>query len=933
MNKQILTLGKTNQSKLLKYFGYKTIRTAIKEIGKDNIPNFTIKKKNEKYSKKDTDKTLEIMMHEYNRQIEIQNETVVKVKKNKKQETYYKDNIRVFDYSTMGNPVQEFYNLMLALAGKNIIVEIIDNKKFVKNINVDIPSVGLANWWKKEGQYIFVYPDSIFEDFPNGKLYIYEASKKINSKKIVQYFKEGNVNCLLKPIISWAEGCKEKAKSKSSQSKYNAILKRLENVKDEIGDKGVSYNEMIRISKDAQVDISIEKPIIGLGERFVEESKSTTKPLKHFIMRNTKFNHVELNELLYLNNIENVTRDELYKIKKDLDEKEIYYEFSRDLIGYKSINTLDKTYQISNEFFEMCNQFEIQTGLIDCYVDDIDDEQLSLFIKNGTHYNATVDFQNVFNIDIDEVNHIDMSKAYANYMNCENYKGFLGKITDFRKTDKIVSVGLYQIENLKLSYKIQELNDKLKIYFDYNVYPSCELEWLKDNDCSFDITCGCWGVQSLDFDMFDYPDMFKKYDGCSGYAKYVGKCDSHYLEKKFCCKGDSNLASTIENSEYYNNNEITIRYKKKHNFHLGHFTAFIVAYQRLQMLEQLLNMNDCNIIRICVDGIYYFGDCDINKGFEFKTKKTFENLAGESYVSNIIDYKPYWDIADYRDNFEKELFIGAGGNGKTHKNLTDYGFIKMLYIAPSWKLSTKKRNEYKVDSEVWANILTADPEKYGRIRRRYNVFLIDEVSMMTEENKEIIFDKFKGVKLIFCGDIGYQASPFNTDGKPVVEITNEGFDSIQEEKINYRFQCPILKELIADVRDMINYNRPYYEVNNYVKSKLQVISKDELIKKYKIDDMILSRTHETKDKYTEMFIDMEKWYVTKNTRIYKNGDIIIGNKPDATCEIRHSYTIHSIQGETAEHNLFIDFSKPYDVRLLYTAISRAKKIGQIYCVQ
>jgi len=82
MTKQILTLGKTNQSKLLKYFGYKTIRTAIKEIGKDNIPNFTIKKKNQKYSKKDTDKTLEIMMDEYNRQIEIQNETVPKVKKN-----------------------------------------------------------------------------------------------------------------------------------------------------------------------------------------------------------------------------------------------------------------------------------------------------------------------------------------------------------------------------------------------------------------------------------------------------------------------------------------------------------------------------------------------------------------------------------------------------------------------------------------------------------------------------------------------------------------------------------------------------------------------------------------------------------------------------------------------------------------------------------
>lgn len=96
--------------------------------------------------------------------------------------------------------------------------------------------------------------------------------------------------------------------------------------------------------------------------------------------------------------------------------------------------------------------------------------------------------------------------------------------------------------------------------------------------------------------------------------------------------------------------------------------------------------------------------------------------------------------------------------------------------------------------------------------------------------------------------------------------------------------------------------------------------------------MILSRSHLIKDTYTEMFKDMQKWYVTKNTRLYKNGQIVIGDKPDTTCEIRHAYTIHSIQGETAEDKLFINMEKCYDSRLLYTAISRARKSEQIILI-
>ena len=46
-------------------------------------------------------------------------------------------------------------------------------------------------------------------------------------------------------------------------------------------------------------------------------------------------------------------------------------------------------------------------------------------------------------------NHIDMKKAYTRGGECNFYQGYLGKITDFRKTDKIQGLGIYYITDIK----------------------------------------------------------------------------------------------------------------------------------------------------------------------------------------------------------------------------------------------------------------------------------------------------------------------------------------------------------------------------------------------------------------------------------------------------------------------------------------------------
>jgi hypothetical protein len=342
-----------------------------------------------------------------------------------------------------------------------------------------------------------------------------------------------------------------------------------------------------------------------------------------------------------------------------------------------------------------------------------------------------------------------------------------------------------------------------------------------------------------------------------------------------------------------------------------------------------------NLIRICVDGIYFKGDTKLYNCFRHKNSLKVGNEQGDSYVSNIYKYLNF-NCGEEREFYQNELHIGQGGNGKTHMNLIDKGLVRPLYIAPSWKLSSKKHEEYGVKNNVWANIYTTDIERIDLIKKYHNTIIIDEVSMMTEDCKNYILDKYKDVKLIFCGDVGFQAPPFNKGGENAVEMNCEGFKKVIHHKNNYRFKCDKLISLIKKMRMMIDYGRPDWEINSLVKEYLidNSITRDELKEMYNVEDMILSRTHNIKNDYTEMFNDIEKWYVVENTRNYKNGQIIIGDKPlGVKSLLQHAYTIHSIQGETARNKLFIDITKVYDGRILYTAISRAIKLEQIFLVK
>jgi hypothetical protein len=977
---------KENKSFLLKQYGFESIYDAKKSLKGNaesvyldmfNDYNKNIQRVNNEYRKNYLKKLTEYNIYKLEQEIKLK----MKMKKLKeqaklriKEEKFYKSKVDIFKWEGEVYPLIEKFK---KYAGKTITIKYIVNGEVILDVNVFIND-SVNSWWKKEGQYLLIYPDNLFNEYEGGILYIYEENQLIKSNKLKQYFKEGEKNCLLYPVLNWIDDVIDNCKTKKTAQNYMSIKNKVNKLIESETERGVFEEKLQDIADNLQVSFTIEKPLCDI--KFIQ-ALSNKKALKHFKYINTRFNHVELgkieNNYVYTNNYNIVDRKTLLEMKNELISKNIHFNYKKDLHNISSITTLEGTYHLSNEFNEYTNQFEIDTGLINCKIDDVDDKELSLFVKNGTHYNSTIDFKDVndYKQNLKILNHADMEKAYIKYKLSKYYEGFMGKITDFRPTDKIVNTGLYRIENLKLPKGLlRQYNNKMKIFMSNNIYTSAELKFLSDNGATYDITCGAWGVKTLDFDM-DTEEFNRKYDGVKGYAKYIGKCDSHRINKKYYTysyneQDAENIANNTTGEVTKVENEICVSYEKKHNYHLGHFTAFITAYQRLNVLEQLFSMDINTIVRVCVDGIYYLGDeVKYLNAFRFKDDKTLENWGDKFYISNLSKNTRENYYADTREHYAKQLFKGAGGNGKTHFNLLDQGLVKPLYVAPSWKLATKKRNDYETYSNVWYYIITNDIEEISKIKRYHNVLIIDEVSMMTEEMKHTIFTNFSDMKLIFCGDIGFQAPPFNKEDKSKIELINlrkllknaktdnekdmilswiyyhtnkitemdeTGFDNVVEMKQNYRFKCDKLKSLIGEIRKFISLGVNSKVINEYILEQLsnRIVNNDYVKNNYKINDMILCRSHGTKDIYTEMFKHLNKWSILENTREHKNGDIIISDeKPNCKCEIRHAYTVHSIQGETAEHNLYINMDNYFDSRILYTAISRAKTLDQIYLVK
>ena len=817
----------------------------------------------------------------------------------------------------------------------SVRISLVEDGNTIKSFVVDLDA-------KNSDIYYNLYHDldynDIFQEYPDARLII-TRDENIKPQRIAQAFKQGTTNCLFVPIINWCEDKANNSTTEATRKKYQSKLNVARKLEEKYRETGVVKEELQTIADKLQINITIKLPFSSLDPLI--ETKCNKKQLTTFEYINTKLNHIDgftHNQIINRKNKE-ISCEEMEQMYNDLRKNKEWCIFKRNNNSISSISTINNTYIQKQDFNEFTNEFKKYTGLSECYICDLQQTNLSQYVRASCNANLTIDFKeendNEGGIEDISPNHMDMEKAYKNVNKCNYYQGYLGKITDaVRKTNKIVTIGIYTITNLVLPYKLDKYNKKMLIWKNGTPYPSPELEYLKSKGATFDIIEGCWG-HHIDFDFLENEwlnivDDNREKTNTRWYAKFVGTMECCSDKESFYMNAEKeyiqNLISYLPDDKYRTyDDEIRFLVNKDSNRHLTHIASFIKSYTRINMMEQLMSMNYDDIIRVCVDGIYYTGNYPCLNIFRDEPKEIKQNLDTGMYCSNYC-HNFVWNCnAEFKPFYKTELHTGVGGGGKTHKQLSDTGNIKVKYFAPSWKLARKKAEEYNVKVDVWYNLLTDDPEKWGTIARNYNVLVIDEVSMMSNESKELIIKRFNKCKIIMCGDIGYQLDNIG-NGTP---FKKELFDYYEEHNTNHRVKCKKLLFLLNKIRKMMASSPVVSskEIKEYIINNFKKI-KD--IPNYSVNDMILTYTNKRKDEFTEMYKHLDKYYITENTQNYSNGEIVLHKPLNTRCELRHAYTTHSIQGETTEHNLYIDITHINYKKMLYTALSRARYYDQIY---
>jgi len=898
------------------------------------------------------------------------------------------------------NSLKVFLNNADAKQNTPYRLMILDPEGFViidKLINLGDKSI--SSWWKANdkdyikyvsGLYMPIWEQEIEEFIPEDQdeielpewniTFILTKEIKLSPTQIKQSFLDGVNHCVFTPIIDYFQDKLENTKSKDCRIRCGTVLNKIYGKKDKEGylslySKGVPEDHLDKVCNDLGVGMDIEQP-------FTNNTFISIRPLKKakkvFKFINTRLNHIEENKTPY--RFDNLLKNDdcIYVDRKQLEK--VYNDNRSDCIvckrndGICSVKTPSAHYVLPNDFSEAIMVFESETGLDKMNIDALKEPELQHFINLGTHFNLTIDFVDTFmykgKIVPKNVRHIDIKKAYTQFRHSKYYEGFVGHITHFRKVDNYDKNGLYYIIDLDLSKcnkAFIKINNVMSWFHNDNIYTDAELRALKDNGGDFKVIYGAYGKR-FDFE-FDEAMINNKEETYVGqktvmipyYSKYCGFIASLQPTKSFYMYGDHKYFQDIQSKCEYNiwrtegTDEYRITYDKKHIYNKKHITAQITAYQRLNILEQLLNMNVNKIIRVCVDGIYYYDhDFKMNDIYCIKDdKKSFNNEKCDSYLSGINyreistgvkrdwleDINGYtipkdftdWNadfvngLGDAREYYDKMIYDGAGGNGKTHLNLTDKGLKSVIYVAPSWKLATSKYKEYGVASTVLYRLLEK-PYRDDFIGK-YGVMLIDEASQITEKQKQIILKNY-GYRsiIIFLGDLGFQLPPIDNNG---TEMNRDGLKVITLQQ-NYRFKDEDIKEVVKYLRECINDNKSCSM--KYLKSKIKCIHIDAVKDLYKKEDIILVSENKYGDEYTNRFDFLEKYKVKENTRVVKNGEIVFDKIEGVKMDLQHGFTIHSVQGETFKERIFIDMRKMKSKRMLYTAISRANYLNQVYFI-
>lgn len=760
-------------------------------------------------------------------------------------------------------------------------------------------------------------------------------------------------HCVISPIEKWIDEILLKEDlTPSPLKKYKAIKNKIN--KYLITHKtGVPETELQKLCDDLNIKITIRHNLFGLSDSIYKSSKSGN-PMKVFDFLNSTINHLHIltDKGKKMTKVVLDNQEELKQMAINLTEENEPFIYKETHNEIKQIKTTSTNYIINTPLGDYINEVKERYDLNKCEL--LIDSDVCRFIQEGSMTNNSIKQKKYFEIDKEynnmskfNVQHIDQIKAYYNFKECKYYCGFVKKITDFRACSEVMGNGYYYIKDIKIPEGNTTRICYLLEMFQYNgVYTKPELDWAKDRGIKYKIVAGAYGMSGeLDFGLKGLNKIVIKQIGekqtlGSFYALTTGIWASN---KKTV---DWTIDATPEYQKLLVKNKYDVRERRKKNTatvvlpkiggrNLCQISGYIYAYQRLGLIAQLEEFEDIdNVVAIYVDGIYYVGNVNMLPTFDVKSMDSFDKLKfSNQFCSRSNEIEETWSWIP-RKHYGVELFTGAGGTGKTHRNMMDTGLVNTCFCAPTHKLLASKQEEFgdRFKYATWAKLLCENPIAI-RCINNCSVLLIDEVSMMTAVQQETLIEKYGDtMKIIFIGDVGYQARPVGNGYE--FDTENKSIDNHVHLKKQYRTKDINLSNLIKTMRDCIDRMKGIDDILD----NFQQITEEELTELYIVSDTYISYTNKTANKATQILSKLgnEKRYVMTKCIGGKNtGDVIItdGKCPNGS-KVSNCNTVHSFQGVSVKepNKLFINRDVAREPRVAQTAIGRAESMNQIYIV-
>jgi hypothetical protein len=944
MEKRIVTLGKTNVSKLRKALGFKSINDAIETYG--------LATKARKYSAEIKKEATEMMRDQYNEAVGLINADLLKQKRDlknqkrrekralKRENPDYFKNILIPENITIEQKDELLRNTIYELANRfktnkigylqvssdaTISLKSGEQEPFLRSRLVTYNLTDLANSqtfaWNELRPFFQIYADgNIFSAFYGSyvKISIWD-NQRIPSETTLQKYRDGEVHCVIQPLINKWKEYVDNCKTKDSKQRMNRTLKKINALLIEYK-TGVPEDDLEKVGKVISRCIIIHDLIGNEVKRY------NTKSTKYFHFTNTRINHLETGRLTINEKPNKITAEMMKTILKDHSKK--FYLCNKKDDNITSLSSSLGNWVVVNDDYEIYSDFDKQIGKKNYGLDAVKYKELNQFIRESCIVNSSPVSLSDNPNDMTNLNHADMVKAYSQHSKCKYYSGFLGHIHQYCKFDRIgyefvkEHIGIYQISVISCK---NELLKKLGIFEgrDYTL-PSVEIVcFVEEYGLECVVLNGCFGSR---FD-FEYSEELLEN---KRYAIWAGKNGQETDSKRYIFKGDKKWASHLkaimgDDKVLYINGEIIIKIPLTSYNTYHHIFAFITSYCRINMLEIMSKIKG-TLKKVVLDGIYYIGEIG-NVKIPYMKKEIKEHIGFTDYWfhPNDSNYGDVFEWGCYNKNFDGNCVLrGGGGSGKTYSVFTCKSLIQPLYVVPTHSLGMAMKQIYNCSYTTIHRLIGDDCVSYKMMYKEPHTIIIDELTMINKSMIIKAFEMYPNSLILLSGDVDGKQWFQCRNGKEGVFndiFLGEGMRYV-DYTVDYRSRDKELMNLKSNLRNKmkeifeIGEGMEAFLLNNWIKENYKYIDFKTATTMHKDGDLWLSGTHNVNNKLLESGII--SGYMDK----HKNINFTEGEK-------RGSFTVHSFQGMTIPDKQVFIVLDYFEYAMLYTAISRCVNFSQI----